>query len=493
MSYRRILGTTVIMGGTSIVNTLLGMIRTKVLALLLGPTGIGLAGAYGGVLGLVGTICGFGIGESGVRQIAGAVGSGDNEKVARTLKTVRRTALISGFIGFLALLFFNGTASRFTFGTSEHGFDLAILSITLLFGAVSSGQTALIQGFRRIGDLAKLSILEALLAVVFSVPIIYIMGRRGIPFFLFAVSATAILSTWWYARKIKIPEVKVTWSDSLREARPLLRLGSALMAGILVINFTQYLLRVIIIRGYGLDAAGIYQSATNLSLVYVSIILNAMLTDFYPRLSEAADNTEECTLLINKQIEVGLLLAVPGILAVITCAPYVISIFYSSKFMLAVNILRWQILGVMLQVVSWPIGFILRAKADGKLFFLTELFAGVTQLSLAFLGLKFLGLPGAGAALFGMNLLYLVLIYVLARKKYAFRFTSITSRLFAVFTAALGSVSIMRFFLSHTGNLIFDIIITIVISGFALKVLINRTRQEKTMTLSPKMRSSLVS
>lgn len=67
MSYRRILGTTLIMGGTSVVNTLIGMVRTKVLALMLGPSGLGLVGIYGTITGLFGTVTGMGIGESGVR------------------------------------------------------------------------------------------------------------------------------------------------------------------------------------------------------------------------------------------------------------------------------------------------------------------------------------------------------------------------------------------------------------------------------------------
>jgi hypothetical protein len=83
-----------------------------------------------------------------------------------------------------------------------------------------------------------------------------------------------------------------------------------------VISFTQYLLRVLIVNSFGLDAAGIYQASTSLCLIYVGIILNAMLTDFYPRLSAAANKNEECVSLVNQQIEVGLLLAAaayPGI------------------------------------------------------------------------------------------------------------------------------------------------------------------------------------
>ncbi len=481
------------MGGASVVNTLLGVVRTKVLAVLLGPSGLGLAGLYTLITGLLGNVCGMGVGESGVRQIAGAVGAGDTKAIGRTIITVRRIALISGLIGCAVLFFGSGMISRFTFGTREHEFDLAILSAMLLFGAISSGQTALIQGVRRIKDLAKLNMLEALLAAVFSIPIIYFFGRRGIPYFLLAVSGTTILSTWWFARKIAVPAVKTSWRESVMDAQPLLKLGSALMSGALMGAGTQYFLRVLIVRDFGLYAAGIYQSSTTLSLVYVGIILNAMLTDFYPQLSEAAASNEKCASLINKQIEVGLLLAVPGILAIMTCAPFVIATFYSSRFVLAVAILRWQILGVMLQVVAWPIGFILRAKGDGMLFFLTELFAGATHLSFAWVGITKFGLPGAGAAFFAMNLCYFALIFIIARKKYAFRFTGISARLLLLFSPALGFVFATHFFLPQMAYLLVNTLITLIVGCYALKVLLNRAGEEISPGLLFKLKSSLIS
>ncbi|UFS71082.1 O-antigen translocase [Geomonas sp. RF6] len=491
MSYKRILETTLIMGGSSVVNTILGILRTKVLALMLGPSGIGLAGIYTTVTSLLSTVCGMGIGESGVRQIAGAVGSNDDEAVARTIITIRRSALISGVVGCVVLFIFCGTVSRFTFGTRGHTFDLALLSLTILFGAVSSGQTALIQGVRRIGDLAKLSMIGALLGTVFSIPIIYAFGQRGVAYFLLAVSATSILTSWWYARKVSTKKVTMTWRESMTEAKPLLKLGSALMCGTLMIACTQYFLRVFIVRNLGLDAAGIYQASTTLSLIYVGVILNAMLTDFYPRLSEASHDNAECASLINKQIEVGLLLAVPGILAIMTCAPFVIAVFYSSKFLLAVDILRWQILGVMLQVVAWPIGFILRAKGNGKLFFETELFANATHLGFAWIGVTTFGLPGAGAAFFVMNLCYFGLIFLIARSNYAFSFTGESVRLLCIFSVALGVVFATPFFLPKIVNLVFNIAVTILVGLYALKILISRAGEEMAPGFLLKIKSAL--
>ncbi len=353
--------------------------------------------------------------------------------------------------------------------------DIALLSLAVFFGAVSGSQTALIQGMRQIKNLAKVSIIGGLFGTIFSIPIIYVYGQKGIASYLVIVSATAILTSWWYSRKIDVPIIKLSLRESLFEAQPLLKLGFALMLGALMTPCTQYLLRVFVIRSDGLVAAGVYHASTTLSVIYVHVILNAMITDFYPRLSAVAHDHMECKSLINDQVQVGLLLAVPGILAIMTFAPLVITIFYSSKFILAAEILRWQILGVVLQVVTWPMGFMLRAKANSKLFIWTELFANAMHLSLAWFGIKYFGLIGIGMAFFGMNLSYLFLIYWIVRRNYGFRFVATNLQLLTVFAIATGIVFITPLFLPKYLHLITNAGISVAAGLLSIKIFSDKT------------------
>src|SRR5262249_20268551 len=157
-----------------------------------------------------------------------------------------------------------------------------------------------------------------------------------------------LATSWWYARDVQGVPGGLGWRDVLAEAPPLLKLGLAFMVAALMTMGATYLVRVLVLHHLGIAATGIYQAAANLSSVYVAVILRAMFTDFYPRLAAAADDRREFTALVNHQIEVGALLALPGILATITLAPFVITMFYSSEFLPSVGILRWQIMGVFL-------------------------------------------------------------------------------------------------------------------------------------------------
>ena len=71
-SYGQILKSSVLVGGSSLLNVAIGMVRTKVLALLLGPAGFGLFGVYNSIATLAQNLAGMGVNSSGVRQIAEA-------------------------------------------------------------------------------------------------------------------------------------------------------------------------------------------------------------------------------------------------------------------------------------------------------------------------------------------------------------------------------------------------------------------------------------
>src|SRR6185437_15065321 len=99
-----------------------------------------------------------------------------------------------------------------------------------------------------------------------------------------------------------------------------------------------YVVRIIILKKVGLEGAGLYQSAWTIGGLYVGFILQAMGADFYPRLTASANDNAECNRLVNEQAFIGLLLGGPGVLATLTLAPLVITIFYTARFYAAVEI-----------------------------------------------------------------------------------------------------------------------------------------------------------
>jgi enterobacterial common antigen flippase len=470
-SYGQILKSTGLVGGSQVVNILIGIIRTKVMAVLLGLDGIGLLGLYNAVASMLGTITCLGIGSSGVRQIAEATGFGDDKKVARTILTVRRTALLLGVLGMFFTALLCKPISKITFGDSDHSIAIALLSVTLFLGAVSNGQTALIQGMRRIADLAKLSVLGAFLGTLFSIPMVFFWGNAGIVPSIVAVSAMSVLTSWWFARKIPIVMIAMSWREAKSEARGLVTLGLVFMASSLMSSATNYVVRVLVLQQIGMDGVGLYQAAYTLSALYIGFVLNAMGMDFYPRLTVVAENNTACNRMVNEQTEIGLLVAAPGIIATLSFASLIMELFYSQQFIPAYNVLRWQIVGMFLRVVAWPLGFIIMAKGKGKIFFFTEAVAHTTHVAFIWFGIYLFGLEGTGIAFFALYVFYTAMIISVVRRLSGFSWSS-ANLLHSLIVIAC---TCMAFFLprmmSQNGALAFGAILTLAVTAYCFRAL----------------------
>jgi PST family polysaccharide transporter len=461
-----------IIGGSSVINILIGIVRTKVLAVLLGPAGMGLVGVYGSITELVSTLAGMGITFSGVRQIAEANGTGDRAKIARTIIAVRRVAFFLGILGAVLLAGLSGIISRITFDNRDHALALAIISLTIFFGAVSGGQRALIQGMRQIRNLAILGILGALFGTLFSIPIVYFWGMKGIPWYLVMLSAMGILTSWWYARKVQTEKVSLSWKEVWTEARPLLALGLVFMSSGLMGTATAYLIRMVIVRKLGIDAAGLFQSSFTLSSLYVGFILGAMGADFYPRLTAVAKDNEACRKLVNEQTEIGLLMAAPGVVATLAFAPWVIAIFYSSKFAPAVEVLRWQTLGVFLRVVSWPLGFLVLAKGAKRTYFMTEFAANLVHILLMFGLVHYFHLSGTGMAFFGLYVVYTILMLFCSLRLWNFSFSSTNAKYISIFCIIIAAAFCASVFLNPVASLILNTLLFLIVSAYCLRALL---------------------
>lgn len=478
-TYGQILKSSALVGGSSVLNIIIGVVRTKIMALLLGPAGFGLLSIYNSIVTLTQTFAGMGVNSSGVRQIAEAASSSEIEHIARITFILRRLSLLLGVMGALFLVIFSGQVSSITFGTKEHAAAISLLSLAVVFTLVSAGQGALIQGMRRIADLAKMGTLGAFLGTICSIPLVYFFRDRGVVPSLIAVAVMTALTSWWYSRKIRIQTPSMSAAVMLHETSALLKLGFAFMASGLMTMGVAYVIRITVLRKVGFEATGLYQAAWTLGGLYVGFILQAMGADFYPRLTAHANNNPVCNRLVNEQAQVGLLLAGPGVLATLTFAPLVIALFYSARFGAAVGILRWICLGTIIQVASWPMGFIIIAKAKQTLFIICELSWAVVSLGLAWICISDFGLDGVGIAFFGSYIFHALLIYSVVSRVSNFRWSLANGRLGLLFLLVISAVFIGFYILPFVVAVSIGTVATVSIGYYSIQMLIKLVSFEK--------------
>jgi antigen flippase len=395
-------------------------------------------GLYLSIVNLAEAIAGMGVNTAGVRQIAVAVGSGDTGHIARTARVLRWSSLALGVVGGLLLLLLSRPTSKLTFGTYERAGPVALLALAVLFRTVGAGQAALIQGLRRIPDLAKSTVFGGILGTLASIALVFLFRERGIVPSLIAIEAALLLFSWRYSRRVGLEAVTMTPSFVVNEGGALLKLGFAFMTSGMLAMGAAYAVRLIVARKIGLDAAGLYQSAWTVGGLYVGFVLQAMGADFYPRLTAAITDHDEANRLVNEQAQVSMLLAGPGVLGTLTFAPLIVPLFYSMAFLEGVELLRWLCIGVALRVITWPMGIVIVAHGRQSVFLFVEIAYTLVFLALAWTGVHFLGLNGSGMAFFGSYVFHGLMLYPVVRWITGFRWSAANLKLGAAFLAAIG-------------------------------------------------------
>ena len=208
---------TSIFGGVQVFNILISVIRSKFIAILLGPAGMGISGLLLSTTGLINSLTNFGLGISAVRDIARANETDDPKKISRVVSVFRKLVWITGLLGMAVTLILSPYLSEITFGNKDYTIGFMLLSCTLLFTQFISGQDVLLQGMRKISELAKANLLGSLFGLLTSIPLYYVYGIKGIiPAIIISTIITFII-TWYFARSLKVEKVSVTIKQSLEE------------------------------------------------------------------------------------------------------------------------------------------------------------------------------------------------------------------------------------------------------------------------------------
>jgi O-antigen/teichoic acid export membrane protein len=431
-NYKENLKATSLFGGVQVYNIIIGIIRSKFVAVLLGPVGMGINGLYGSTTGLIGSLADFGLGFSAVKNISEANGTGDRNRIALVISVFRKLVWVTGLLGLLACLVLSPLLSKITFGNKNYTYGFVILSCTLLFGQLSSGQGALLQGLHKYKYMAKSGVIGSTIGLIITVPLYYIWKINAIVPVLVISSITSLLLSCYFTNKVGIKSIKVTYADVRSEGTSMIKMGFFVSLNGLLVTAASYLVRIFVSNKGGLNDVGLYSAGLAIINTYVGLIFTAMGTDYYPRLSEVNKNAVKFNTLINNQIEIALLLLAPFISGFIIYIRLVVRILYSTKFLPIEGMIYWAIFATYFKATSWAIAYSFLAKGDSKAFFWNELIPNIYTLILNIVCYYFWGLTGMGVSFLISYILYTLQVWIICSKKYKLKIALSISKTFSI-------------------------------------------------------------
>ena len=422
-SYRGIFKATSLFGGVQVYQILIEIIKSKFIAVLLGPLGVGVQGLYQSGISLIQQLTSFGLSSSAVRNVAEANSKSDSQSVARVVCALRRLVYITGLLGMIFVIVFSPLLSKTSFGDNAHIVGFVIISITLLLNQISNGQKVILQGTRRLKYLAKSSAIGVTVGLIFAVPIYYFWGVKGIVPNIVLTAITSLVLTYYYSRKVPVDKCSLSAKETFSIGKSMLIMGVAMSLSQLFTTASAYALRGCIRLWGGVEEVGLFTAGFTLMTQYTGLVFAAMSTDYYPRLASVNNDNNKCKVLMNQQCEIGLLIIAPLLVFCTIFIPFIVIILYSDEFISIERYVIWCSVGMMFKMASWAISYVFIAKAESKIFMINEFSVGVYSLLLSLLGYKLGGLQGLGIAFAISYFLYMLQVVLIARRRYSFKYS----------------------------------------------------------------------
>lgn len=468
-SYRRIFQATSIFGGVQIVSIGVGIIRTKFVAILLGPTGMGILALLVNTTGLINGLTNLGLGTSAVKDVAVAHSKGNSTRVAIVVKVLRRWIWLTGILGTVLTIILAPLLSKIAFGNHDYTFAFIWVSIILLLGQISSGQNVVLRGMGKIREMAKASLIGSILGLFTTIPLYYFLGLDGIVPGIILTALIMLLLTWHYSRKFKIQDIYVSKIRTFAEGKGMLKMGFLLSLNGMIANASSYLFQIYLSRFGGVDQVGLYNAGFALTNTYVRLIFNAMTMDYYPRLSAVAHSDKLSKDAINQQAEVAVLILAPIVLIFLVFINWVVLILYSNKFTAINDMILWIALGMLFKTASWSISILLLAKGASKLFFINNTSSNLYIFGLNIIGYYLGGLTGVGLSFMIGYIIVLIHFYFVINKNYRFTFSNAFIHIFSLQIILAISCFITSKLFSTPLSYLFGIILIIISSWYSYK------------------------
>lgn len=421
-TYSHVLKYTWLFGGVQGLSVLMGVIRTKLVALFLGPSGLALINIYNNVMGLIGQSTNLGLTISAVKDVAAHHASGHREALERSVEAVRTWTMLTALLGSLAAMLLSPLLSRLTFGNADYTWDFLLLAPMVGMLTLTGGEMAILKGLKQLKRVALVSAFGAVATVVVNAPLFYFFGQHGIVPSLLIVNLVVLLIHLRYSTRT------VPWHCSLLSRSvicygiPFVKLGAAYVLAATFTQGTEYVVRTILLRMGGMDVVGYYNCGYMLMVGYASLVFVAVESDYFPRLSAIVEQHERMIHTVNQQVEICVLLIAPLLVLFVAVMPFAVRALFSAEFVPALSMSVCAVFYMFFKALTMPVAYLALARGDSRTYLMMEVAYNVFLVLVVPLAYYFGGLQTTGWALSAAGLFDFLIVNIFYCRKYAYRF-----------------------------------------------------------------------
>ncbi len=387
-----------------------GLISIKAVASIVGPTGMALLGQLNNFTVIIQSIAGGGITTGLTRYISEHVH--DRDKVNVYIGTALKLTLLGSCSAGFILVLFGSQFSELLFSSFDYTFIFRIFGFSIIIYALNALLMAILNGYKQYRIFININLLGSVVSLIFSVVLAFTLGLKGAMLSVVTYqSVVFFISVIWLFHTGIISWSFIRFDFSYFAASQLFQYSLMALVSAIVIPFSQIFVRGYIVDHISTSDAGMWEGVNRISSMYLQIIISSLSIYYLPRLAELKEDSEY-TYEVRHVYSILLPFLLCTSLIIYIFRNSIISLLFTIDFQEMEKLFSFQLIGDILKVTGWILGYIMVAKAMVKTYIITEIFNYLIFILLSILFINWIGVKGVVIAYATSHAFYLVLMMI---------------------------------------------------------------------------------
>lgn len=401
---------------STLVRMCTGFISIKVVATIIGPSGVALLGQLYNFAEMTLSFAGGGINKGVTKYISEF--KEDDSAIARYISAGLRITVWCSLLCGAALIIFHRFLSKTILLSDEFGYIFVIFGFTVILYAINAFMLSVVNGYKEFRRYVHINIAGSIVSLVFTISLVLSLRLKGALIAAVTYQSVSLLITLWMLRNagwLKMVNFRLKSLSPEFKAYA----GFSVMAVVtaLCIPVSQMLLRGYVMTEISETEAGWWEGMNRISAMYLMVITTSFSVYYLPRLSEIKTLAGVRSEVLRSFSVIAPLLIV-GFGAIYLLRLYIIKVVFSAEFIPMARLFAWQMAGDFFKISSWLVAYIMVAKAMTRTYIATEIISALIYTALGFILVRINGITGLCQAYLINYMIYCATMIVIFRHLY---------------------------------------------------------------------------
>ena len=389
------------LGSAKIVRSLLGIIKSKLYAIFIGTTGVGIISQVNFTARGLSNFTLMGMNDGLTKQIAESKNDKDfRDKFCSAQKSFIFLSSLVTILSIILIVIFSKKLNIYFFGEEKYYkyFLIAVAIFPILL--INSYSYAILKSFKAIKYIARAELISSIVSFIVFIPLIYFFEIFGAIAAIIGMFLTALIINTYYVKKNILSEYSIQLKDILNSKLNKKNINELLLFGGVGLTLGLYQIvtevagRGMLINSLGIDKLGVYSPNMTLGGQFQSIIVPALYTYLYPRFSELNTNNAKINYVLNDAWRMVAFSCAFLLFWGISLRFIIIPLLYSNEFKAAANYLPGHFLGIFFFMLVVPLGQVFTPTGRIKIYAFFQFFRISIRLTIIYFLIPILGLTG---------------------------------------------------------------------------------------------------